>query len=133
MKVDGRCHCGTVTYEAVVDPHSVAICHCADCQMLTGTAFRANISASSGAFALLSGEPRIYIKTAESGAKRAHAFCADCGTPIYSSALDTPATYSLRVGCLRQRAELTLQLQRWCDSALPWVMSLEHIPRRARQ
>jgi hypothetical protein len=125
MKVDGTCHCGKITYEAIVDPQSIAICHCADCQMLTGTAYRANIAAPAEAFSLLSGTPRIYIKTAQSGVQRAHAFCADCGTPIHSSAIDSPPAYSLRVGCLAQRAKLAPARQQWCGSTLPWATNLE--------
>jgi hypothetical protein len=44
MKVTGGCHCGHITYEAEVDPATVRVCHCTDCQKLTGTAFRANIA-----------------------------------------------------------------------------------------
>ena len=43
MKVRGRCHCGEITYEAEVKPGTVNVCHCRDCQMLSGTAFRAGI------------------------------------------------------------------------------------------
>ncbi|MDQ3188264.1 MAG: GFA family protein, partial [Pseudomonadota bacterium] len=32
MKIQGACHCGDISYEAVVDPARVSICHCADCQ-----------------------------------------------------------------------------------------------------
>jgi hypothetical protein len=39
---------------------------------------------------MLSGMPKTYIKTAESGNKRLHAFCGTCGTPIYSSAVENP-------------------------------------------
>jgi hypothetical protein len=133
MKVDGRCHCGKITYSAIVDPQSITICHCTDCQMLTGTVYRANIAAPAETFVLLSGAPRIYLKTAQSGSQRAHAFCADCGTPIHSSAPDLPTKYSLRVGCLAQRAEFGIARQQWCDSGLPWAVNLEDVPRLARQ
>jgi hypothetical protein len=39
MKIDGGCHCGYITYEAEADPDKTSICHCTDCQHLTGTAF----------------------------------------------------------------------------------------------
>ena len=45
MKVDGQCHCGAITYEAQVEPNTIQVCHCADCQRLSGTAFRANVAA----------------------------------------------------------------------------------------
>ena len=116
MQVDGRCHCGYVRYTAIVDPASVAVCHCSDCQMLSGTAFRTGVSTIEGSLALQSGEPRLYVKTADSGARRVHAFCAECGTPVYSTAADVPAEaparHTLRVGCLSQRAQLQRSLHR---------------------
>ena len=73
MKIDGGCHCGNITYTAEVDPDKVGICHCTDCQTLSGSAFRTSVRATKEAFHL-HGEPKIYVKTAESGAKRAQAF-----------------------------------------------------------
>ncbi len=123
MKIDGACHCGKITFEAEVDPAAVAICHCTDCQRLTGSAYRANIAAPASTF-ILRGEPKSYIKTAESGNKRRHAFCGDCGTPIYASAIDNPQSYSLRIGTITQRAALTPRRQIWRRSALPWINNL---------
>ena len=53
---------------------------------------------------LRSGTPKSYVKTAESGSKRRHAFGGNCGTPIYACAVDNPQSYSLRVF---RRANLT--------------------------
>jgi hypothetical protein len=44
MHIDGACQCGKITYAAEVDPQDVAICHCTDCQRLTGTAYRVTVS-----------------------------------------------------------------------------------------
>lgn len=133
MKVHGKCHCGQITYSAEVDPEKVSLCHCADCQMLTGSAYRVNVPAPKEQFVLHTGEPKSYIKTADSGNKRKHAFCPNCGTPIYSSAVTDPPSFSLRVGCLDERAQLSPQRQIWCDSALPWAGDLATIPGIARQ
>jgi hypothetical protein len=134
MKVEGKCHCGKIAYEATVDPDTVLLCHCTDCQTLTGSPFRANIQAPAASFVLLRGAPKIYIKTAESGSKRAHAFCPDCGTPIYASAISNPPSYSLRVGSIKQRQELNRpKRQIWCRSALPWSMNLDGVEKVDRQ
>jgi hypothetical protein len=133
MKIEGGCHCGNIAYRAEVDPNTVSICHCTDCQTLTGSAYRANIPAPADSFVLLRGEPKIYIKTAESGAKRAHAFCGNCGTPIYAAAIHDPPIYSLRVGTIKQRAELRPRRQIWCRSALAWPMDLSGIEKLDRQ
>jgi len=133
MKVDGGCHCGRIAYEAEVDPNAVGICHCTDCQTLTGSAYRVSVPAPAASFRLLRGEPKVYLKTADSGTRRAHAFCADCGSPIYAAAPQDTPTYSLRVGALRQRAELPPRRRIWCRSALPWSLDLAGLPERDRQ
>jgi hypothetical protein len=124
MKIHGRCHCGELTYEAEVDPARVSICHCIDCQILTGTAYRVSVPAMAADFHLLSGAPRIYVKTAESGNARAQAFCGTCGTPIYASDLQHPAVYNLRTGAIAEHAALKPRRQIWCRSALDWVQNL---------
>jgi hypothetical protein len=134
MRVEGKCHCGKIAYEATVDPDTMLLCHCTDCQTLTGSPFRTNIQAPAASFVLLCGEPKIYIKTAESGSKRAHAFCPDCGTPIFASAISNPPSYSLRVGSIKQRHELNRpRRQIWCRSALSWSMDLNGVEKVDRQ
>jgi len=135
MKITGGCHCGTIAYEAEVAPGTVRVCHCTDCQKLTGTAFRTNIASLPGTFRFTKGTPKIYIKTAESGNRRAHAFCPECGAPIYAAAPGpNPETYGLRVGGIDQRAELgPPSRQGWCRSALPWAMDITAVARAERQ
>lgn len=135
MKITGGCHCGHIAYEAEVNPASVRVCHCSDCQKLTGTAFRTNIASLPGSFALTKGTPKTYIKTAESGNKRVHAFCPDCGTPIYAASPEpSPSSYGLRVGGIDQRAEFSAPARQiWCSSALPWSMNISGVERVERQ
>ncbi len=134
MKIDGGCHCGQVTYEAEIDPSKVVICHCSDCQTLSGAAFRAVAFTELDGFTLLSGELTIYVKVSESGNRRQQAFCPECGTPIYSGAdEDGPKSYGIRVGSVRQRAELTPKLQVWTRSAQHWVPGLEDIRKEEMQ
>jgi len=71
MKVEGQCHCGQISFEAEIDPDMVRICHCTDCQTLSGSAYRVSVQAAAAGFRLLTGVPKIYIKTAESGNQRA--------------------------------------------------------------
>ena len=129
MKVHGQCHCGAINYEAEVEVGTVNVCHCLDCQTLTGSAFRANIQAPAQGFHLLSGNPRRYTKTADSGAKRVHAFCEICGAPVYSCDPEIPKTYSLRVGALNERALLGRPIRQiWTKRRLPWISNFEGVP-----
>jgi hypothetical protein len=133
MKIEGGCHCGNIAYTAEVDPEKVGICHCTDCQTLSGSAFRTSVPAPKDAFHIQQGQPKIYVKTAESGTKRAQAFCPECGTSIYSSAVSDPQVFNIRVGTTRQRTELRPKSQGWCRSRLDWVTNLEALPQFAKQ
>lgn len=133
MNIEGKCHCGEIAFTAQVDPDRVGICHCADCQTLSGSPYRIVAPAEAGRFRLLRGKPTIYIKTADSGGKWAIAFCPRCGTPIHAAEAENPTSYSLRVGTLKQRALLKPKLQIWCDSALPWATDLSDVDKLARQ
>ncbi len=133
MQIEGGCHCGQIRYRAEVDPKMVAICHCSDCQALSGSAFRTIVPAPSAGFELLAGEPRRYVKTAASGNRRVQAFCPECGTPIYSCAEQDPPMYNIRVGTAMQRALLAPQRQIWCQSRLAWVGDLGIANQSERQ
>ena len=110
MKVSGTCHCGQISFEAEIDPGQVRICHCTDCQKLTGSAFRTNVASLPGTFRFNS------------------------GTPLYAAAPEAnPSTVGLRVGALDQRSELRPVRQGWCRSALPWSMDITALPRAERQ
>jgi hypothetical protein len=132
MRIDGGCHCGSITYTAEIAPDKVGICHCTDCQTFSGSAFRISVAAPKETFTL-QGEPKIYVKTAESGAKRAQAFCPECGTSIYSAAVTDPQTFNIRVSTARQRTDLTPKSQGWCRSAHEWVMDLHAIKQFPKQ
>jgi len=128
MKIDGACHCGRITYEAEVDPEGSRICHCTDCQTMGGTAFRMVVPSLENTFRITSGEPKLYIKVAESGNHRVQAFCAECGTHLYASATgEAPKMYNIRTGTVRQRDQLPPKSQIWSRSAQPWLAALETI------
>jgi len=130
MKIDGGCLCGHITYEAEIDPAQVSICHCTDCQTLSGSAFRIGAPTPDSKFKLLSGTLKTFVKTAESGAKRAQAFCPECGTQLYSTSPgEGPKTLRLRVATSRQRYELRPTLQGWTRSAQDWLGEIDSIPK----
>src|SRR5215510_1016895 len=132
MKIDGRCHCGAITYEAEVDPAKVLVCHCTDCQSLSGSAFRVSVPAEGDSFMLKSGKLKVYVKTADSGTRREQAFCPDCGSPIYASAVGGAPPMSIRVGSIRQRDQLIPRKQVWFRSAQRWLSDLAAVARHEK-
>lgn len=132
MHIDGSCHCGLVRYEADVDPGEVTICHCADCQRLTGTAYRVTVSAPRENFHIISGDPKEYVKIADNGRRRMQYFCSNCGSPIYTTGeLEDAEQVGIRLGTINQRHELKPSAQFWCASDLSWAQDLHTLPRHS--
>ncbi len=130
MRVDGHCLCGYLTFEAEVDENLVEICNCTDCQILSGSAFRVNVPVLDGMFKFLTGDPKTYVKTAETGNRRILAFCPECGTSIYSKPADgMDGFFGLRVGSLRQRQSLVPRSQCWHRSAQSWTENIGNLPK----
>lgn len=129
MKIDGQCHCGRVTYEAEIDPDRVSICHCTDCQALTGTAYRVSVGARREDVRLTGQPPKVYEKLGDSGHKRFQYFCPECGSPLFTTGeAEQAETWGIRWGSIRQRAELTPRRRIWTRSALPWMDHIGELP-----
>ena len=130
MKITGGCFCRAINYEADVDPEMVAICHCTDCQINSGTAYGVVINVIDHNFSLLKGQLSFFQKIADSGARRDLAFCSTCGTRIFSKPRDgLEGFFGLRLGTVDQRENLTPKRQIFSKSALSWVSDLTSIPK----
>lgn len=130
MKIDGGCYCGEIRFEAEVDPAAVVICHCTDCQQMSGSAFRTIVVVTKENLTITAGAPKVFHKTAESGNRRLQTFCGACGSPFYScdADQDPPDSYAVRLGIVRQRAALTPRRQIWHRSAQAWLEDMSEMP-----
>lgn len=130
MNIDGGCHCGAIKFRAEIDLERVEICHCTDCQTLSGSAYRTVAPAGANSFELLRGDPKLYAKTAEDGSQRLQAFCGECGSALYSAPPEGERGYfGIRVGAISQRDQLVPKKQYWARSAQPWTQDLSAMPR----
>jgi hypothetical protein len=130
MKIDGACHCGAIRYEAEADPESVVICHCTDCQTFAGAPYRVSVAVPLRTLDLR-GQPKAYAKTADSGRRVDVTFCPDCGTALWSHGEGRDFVF-LRLGTIRQRAQLPPKRQGFCASAQPWAMDIRDVPEAGR-
>ena len=122
MRINGNCHCKDLTYEAEIDPKQISICHCLDCQILSGSAFRTAVRVKRKDFHLISGKPKRYTKISESGKPRVMVFCGNCGTQLYGTGTgESAAMLSLRIGTCNQRANLKPTRQIWKRSGVTWL------------
>ncbi|MCT4655938.1 MAG: GFA family protein [Cohaesibacter sp.] len=129
MQVHGQCHCGAVSFTAKINPDEVLVCHCEDCQKLSGTSFRTVVPASSTDLVFSGETPKTYVKIGLSGARREQGFCGTCGSALYATSEgDGPKLYSLRVGVLAEKAQLAPKHQKFLRSAMPWLDTLPTLP-----
>jgi hypothetical protein len=129
MFINGSCHCGDISFEAEIDENKVILCHCLDCQKLSGTAFRSVVISEPNGLTFTKGKAKEYIKIAESGNKRAQGFCKNCGSAIYATSEEpTNRVYGIRAGCIEQRNLLVPKNQIWHKSAVPWLDGISNIP-----
>jgi hypothetical protein len=134
MRIDGQCHCGFVTYEAEIDPELVSICHCTDCQTLTGSPYRVTVICSAEQVRLTGKPLKIYGKRGDNGRTRFQHFCPECGSPLFTSGEEGgPDDFGIRWGSIRQRDRLQPRRQIWCRSAAPWVSDLKKLPGRSTE
>ena len=96
MNIDGQCHCGLVAYQADIDPDQVSICHCTDCQTLTGSPYRVTVICSGEQIRMTGKSPKVYAKTGDNGRRRFQHFCAECGSPLFTSGEGGPDDWGIR-------------------------------------
>ena len=129
----GRCLCGECSYEIEGEPIVVAICHCVDCQRLTGAGH-----ATGAMFAELGvrvhGTPSIYSTSSDAGNTVTRLFCGTCGSPLFGKNSGMPGFMTVMMGTLETSENLTPQVaiftrsRRVWDANNPAVQSFEAQP-----
>jgi hypothetical protein len=93
---EGSCLCGGIRFTLDAELGTILMCHCAQCRKASGTAFAANTPVAEERFTLRAGAE--LIREYESSPGKVRAFCARCGSPIYSKTVKLPGVLRLRLG-----------------------------------
>ena len=128
MQIAGSCFCGELRYEADITDSPIGVCHCRDCQIFSGSAFRMAVAVSPSNFKVTKGEPKQFDKTADSGKVRRMLFCGNCGTHLCSvpTEEEDASFVSIRIATAEQFSELTPMAELYCDSKAAWMPDLEN-------
>lgn len=106
----------------------MSICHCIDCQRLTGSPYRVTVTTEAENIRQTGAKPKCYVKTGDSGRRRLQYFCGECGTPVFVTGEGEAArSWGIRWGSIDQRAELKPTRQSWCKSAIEWARDISDL------
>jgi hypothetical protein len=123
----GGCACGAIRFKITAPLMGVGVCHCADCQKASGGPPNYVALAPNTGFEVTKGEARLYFSKADSGEEAGRAFCADCGSPLWSLPPNAPFT-PVKLGALDDNADLTPMLHLYVGSAPPRRLMHEGLP-----
>lgn len=127
----GGCMCGQVTYRAEAEPLFSGVCHCKDCQRGTGSAFSCVVAVPDAALAV-TGTPKRHTHTGGSGKGVTIAFCAQCGSRLFSQVEMMAGVTMIEAGTLDDTALFEPQVHIFRDSAQHWFPFTEAMVTFAR-
>ena len=116
----GGCLCGRVRYTASAEPAFTGICHCRNCQRVTGSAFMTVLGFAKEAVQI-EGERKIYQDTSDAGRPLYRGFCPDCGSSVTSEVTVMPGVLMILAGTLDDPSAVQPAMELYCSSAQPWV------------
>ena len=119
-EIKGGCLCGAVRYTARADPALVGVCHCRDCQKLTGSAFGFLVGLPRAAFEI-EGVLKTFTKPADSGRPIVRRFCPECGSSIVEEPGSRPDLVIINGGTLDDPTSVTPGIEIYCNRELSWV------------
>ena len=117
----GGCLCGAIRYTVDAPLKNVSACHCTHCRKSSGAGSSHNAIIATSALTISTGTPKRYVDTADSGNTLYRFFCGDCGSSLFSRREKMPEMTVLKVGTLDDASQLTLAMNIWTGSALPWM------------
>ena len=118
---DGGCACDAVRYRLSEDPLELHVCHCTDCQTISGTAFVMSMAIHRRSFELLRGEPALFSFETPDGKRKHHRRCTDCGCHLWSEPDRLAVINVVQAATLDDTRWLQPIAHIWTRSAQPWV------------
>ena len=127
--IEGGCACGAVRFKLAAPPVGVGVCHCRTCQYFSGGGGTYVALAPKAGFSVTKGEARVYTCQAASGNEIGRAFCAECGTPLYTVTTDQTPFYPVKLGALDDPSPYQPMIHLYTEDAQPWHLMHKGLPR----
>jgi hypothetical protein len=133
LPCEGGCICGAVRYRLLEDPLDLHVCHCTNCQTISGTAFVMCMPIHVRSIEMLKSDPVVVSFVSPDGLSKRNRRCAECGTCIFGEIAAMPEVLALQAGTLDDTSWLEPIAHIWTRSAQPWVEIPTNVLRFEKQ
>lgn len=119
--VEGGCACGTVRYRLLEDPLELHVCHCTDCQTVSGSAFIMCMAVHTRSLELVQGDLVTVSFKSPDGLAKSERHCPDCSCRVWCEIEDLADVLALQAGTLDDTSWIEPIAHIWTSSAQPWI------------
>ena len=126
--LEGGCQCGKVRYRVTGAPLTLYACHCTECQKQSASAFGLSLWVKRSDLEILSGEPKYWERSADSGNTTLCAFCPVCGSTVYWQSESFGDVIVVAVGAFADPQFPSPQIAVWEETRHAWFALPADVP-----
>lgn len=127
----GSCECGAIKFTIAPTDEKAIMCHCASCQKQSASAFGSVIVVPTEAVSVVSGQPKQWLRVADSGNEVLANFCETCGTRVWHGDIEKDAMLKVRAGSLDDPIDFSKAIQIWTSRKAPGITLPDGVPHFA--
>jgi hypothetical protein len=120
-------------FEITEEPLTVYVCHCHACKKQSGGAFGMAMVAKADSVKMLQGEPKVFVKTAQSGRTAECDFCPDCGNRLFHRIAPDAPIVLVKTGVIDDAGDLKPAVHLWTDEVDDWITIPEDVIQYPQQ
>lgn len=120
---EAGCRCGALRAVCEGEPVRVSVCHCLACQQRSGSAFAAQARFPADKVRV-TGEHRLWTRTADSGRTVDYHFCPTCGSTVFYQGGNFPDVIAVPLGAFADPAFPAPTFSVWEERKHPWTVVL---------
>lgn len=128
-KITGNCLCGSIEFSCTGEPAMTAVCHCKNCQKVSGSSYSINLGFPENDVSISGNTLTTYEDTGVSGLPVLRKFCSKCGSAIVTEVKAFPGMLFIKGGAVEDSSTIKPTAHIWTQSAQSWVTMDAGVPQ----